>query len=1146
MRRIVCLAILDIAMVMSPALPDLAAPLEAHAVLGTQERASGMEAVERVRWRRRGGAADDFAARYPAGFWEDRARDVEAGTRALAERFGTAVDDGVLERELVRICRTTGSPDRLRELFAALDNDPVRIKECLVRPMVVRRLLRRRIEQDREIQREPLERARELARHPDELESGSPAGCRVEEGVIRRGSVETVDDRGGLVLPEARWRALRRALGTPGTVLGPEDAGTAFVFRVLVSAGEDRMTERVVSIPKVDPDRWWREHRRSWEGNLPPELAAQPGPLPPIRAGLQHSEPPGPDEKAGRAVENGSWEYVWPVPGPMTDFAAVWTGSEMLAFGSADADEPGALGGVRYDPASDTWTPMAAPEGASPSHRFTGWQGVWTGSEMFVIPRGIFRPFWSAPQAWLYDPTMDDWRPAAIPAAPPGGLPLVASPRMVWTGSEVLILGFQDPFTMPAIAGAAYDPVSGTWRALLPPGTVYIAGRDGASLVWTGTEAILWGGEEPLTGGYFKSGVAYNPTTDSWRNLPTAPLSARTDHSAVWTGSRMIVWGGWDGSSYLASGALYDPATNTWTSMASTDTPPGRRRHAAVWTGSRMMIWGGEGSDTTQPGWLYDPAADQWTAMDTTGEPENRTGMALLWAGDRAILWGGTGSLMGRIFSDGATWSADAGWTTIGSPAPQPYEHFFASAWTGNELLVWGGHLWLPYDWYGWRYEPATGTWTPMSSAGQPTWRMGMPGVWTGSRFIVWGGRVDGVETDTGGVYDPVSDTWSATSTTGAPSARSDHTAVWTGSRMVVWGGAYTAAPTTTFFGDGAAYDPDTDSWSPISGTGAPSARRFHTAVWDGSEMVVWGGEDAGGALGDGARYDPSNDTWSPLTGVNAPAARWGHTAVRLPNPLASEMIVWGGTDSTASRDDGGLWTYNGSFVEGWSAVLHDGTQPSSRSDHTAVMTGGKEMIVWGGRNDTGDLSSGGIYDTNSGNSSWRPTDDPSWLPATHGHAAYWDQADDEMLAWGGTSGHRELLVFHPTAVPQVVFTPDSGAVCPGDQVTASTDPGGYASYAWSPGGSTDPSVSFTAGTTVTYSVDVAANGYGGTASATLWVPPAGDVNRDGLRSGGDPLFLTWTIFGLSAPTCADVNGDSAVDARDLAIWITRNATGWN
>jgi hypothetical protein len=50
---------------------------------------------------------------------------------------------------------------------------------------------------------------------------------------------------------------------------------------------------------------------------------------------------------------------------------------------------------------------------------------------------------------------------------------------------------------------------------------------------------------------------------------------------------------------------------------------------------------------------------------------------------------------------------------------------------------------------------------------------------------------------NTGGVYDPGADTWAATSTANAPAAREMHTAVWTGSEMIVWGGLGVAALNT-------------------------------------------------------------------------------------------------------------------------------------------------------------------------------------------------------------------------------------------------------------------------------------------------------------------------------------------------------------
>src|SRR5438876_5977934 len=85
-------------------------------------------------------------------------------------------------------------------------------------------------------------------------------------------------------------------------------------------------------------------------------------------------------------------------------------------------------------------------------------------------------------------------------------------------------------------------------------------------------------------------------------------------------------------------------------------------------------------------------------------------------------------------------------------------------------------------------------------------------------------------------------DTWTATSTTSAPAARELHTAVWTGSEMIVWGGLGSGGRLNT----GGRYNPGTDSWTATSTTSAPVARYFHTAVWTGSEMIVWGGGGGG------------------------------------------------------------------------------------------------------------------------------------------------------------------------------------------------------------------------------------------------------------------------------------------------------------
>jgi hypothetical protein len=69
---------------------------------------------------------------------------------------------------------------------------------------------------------------------------------------------------------------------------------------------------------------------------------------------------------------------------------------------------------------------------------------------------------------------------------------------------------------------------------------------------------------------------------------------------------------------------------------------------------------------------------------------------------------------------------------------------------------------------------------------------------------------------------------WEDLPVIGAPAARYSHSAVWTGSEMIVWGGA---PRSTASYGDGASFDPFAATWQAISMDVAPSSRRDHSAV---------------------------------------------------------------------------------------------------------------------------------------------------------------------------------------------------------------------------------------------------------------------------------------------------------------------------
>jgi hypothetical protein len=155
--------------------------------------------------------------------------------------------------------------------------------------------------------------------------------------------------------------------------------------------------------------------------------------------------------------------------------------------------------------------------------------------------------------------------------------------------------------------------------------------------------------------------------------------------------------------------------------------------------------------------------------------------------------------------------------------------------------------------------------------------------------MIVWGGEaLPSGFFDTGGRYNPGTNSWTATSTTNAPTARRFHTAVWTGSEMIVWGG-YDGS---IYVNTGGKYNPGTDSWTATSTTNAPTVRGFHTAVWTSSEMIVWGGfnstpPDPTGRLDTGGRYCATSES---ITLSTAQRKVGGINTVRL---------TWSGATST-------------------------------------------------------------------------------------------------------------------------------------------------------------------------------------------------------------------------------------------------------
>jgi N-acetylneuraminic acid mutarotase len=582
----------------------------------------------------------------------------------------------------------------------------------------------------------------------------------------------------------------------------------------------------------------------------------------------------------------------------------------------------------------------------------------------------------------------------------------------VWTGSEMIVWGgttaYQyDQYPLP---GARYDPVTDNWRSISTQGAPL--GRVSHTAIWTGSQMVVWGGSTSPGSPYgTQTGARYDPVTDRWSTTSgVGAPSARAAHTAVWTGRYMLVWGGYATNSFgaagppLKTGGRYDPQTDSWSPTSTIGAPTARSAHTAVWTGSHMVIWGGEGYPGAlhNTGGRYDPGTDSWTPTSTDGAPMARVAHAAIWTGSEMLVWGGYGYVGAREggpvsyeLNSGARYDPSLDrWVPMSTVQAPAGRTFFTAIWTGHLMVVWGGYAGVTATKTGGRYDPATDTWASTSLTGAPSARLSHTAVWTGHVMVTWGGSFFflGPPANTGGRYDPLSDSWTPTSVSNGPTARVEHTAVWTGNVMVVWGGNRSSNNVEQLIDTGARYDPAIDNWAPTSQTNAPSPRRSHTAVWNGSQMIVWGGDaDQSVALNSGSRYDPLTDQWSATSIVGAPAPRRFHDAVWT----GTRMLVWGGLGDDYFNSGG---RYDPS-TDSWAPTSIDGA-PSARVFFTTVWTE-NEMVVWGGailNSGTILLNDGGRYDPET--DTWRAISTDGAPSARVVAPGVW--TGTSMLLWGG------------------------------------------------------------------------------------------------------------------------------------------------
>ncbi len=359
-----------------------------------------------------------------------------------------------------------------------------------------------------------------------------------------------------------------------------------------------------------------------------------------VQPGEDDGWPDSPKRAPGTATNRirvDAWTVMSPAgapSGPRMSASAIWTGKEMIVWGGYDG-RPEATGG-RYDPATDTWTPVSTS--VAPRAR-SGHVAVWTGKEMIVW--GGYDGGSILLSGGRYDPAADKWSPTSTDLAPANAGEL----RGIWTGSELIVWGSQED--VGVVSHGRYDPSTDTWRPVSAAGAPPLLIP---SLVWTGSEMIIWGGY-PAGSCASASGAIYNPSTDSWRPMTsTGAPHPRYGHSAVWMGTQMIVWGG--SNLALPNAASYDPVADAWYAISEVDTPSLRANpalfflpDAGVPDAGRMLLWGGGGASgyDAVTGAIYDFVPDRWQTVapfpTIDAPPNSGSTQTTVWTGSEMLVW---------------------------------------------------------------------------------------------------------------------------------------------------------------------------------------------------------------------------------------------------------------------------------------------------------------------------------------------------------------------------------------------------------------------------------------------------------------------------------------------------------------------------
>ena len=257
-------------------------------------------------------------------------------------------------------------------------------------------------------------------------------------------------------------------------------------------------------------------------------------------------------------AQGDAWTVRAAMPGPRVAMAGGFINGKLYALAGSNGVSWGDLYAQRYDPATNTWTPLALPPAV---WGLSGQASAVVGSKVFAagastdcaIPHNVL---------YIYDASTNAWSTVNFPAPRCKVAVAAVGTKLYLTG------GWVNNGQVGLNRVDVYDTVANSWVSAAP----FPHAIEGASATTINGKVYVAGGFmrtniPPTYGSPSNELFVYDPGANTWTQLASMTVAREVGSSAELNGKLHVV-GGIAGGLHLATHEVYDPASNAWVTAA--------------------------------------------------------------------------------------------------------------------------------------------------------------------------------------------------------------------------------------------------------------------------------------------------------------------------------------------------------------------------------------------------------------------------------------------------------------------------------------------------------------------------------------------------------------------------------------------------